>query len=213
MATIEHSLIVDPFIHEPKGVAAADDGQIYVADGAGSGAWTDPDDLGLTISNSFTSDLELVKAEGTTVSGTGWADRSSDIAWTESANNITSASVSTNNISLPAGTYTVEASASFTLDGTTRRKVECLLRLRDITSSATLVVGLPIRLVSLPESSGGVISLSTGETAVLKGRFTIGSTKTVRLQYYSNNTAYASQSLSESGETPNTSFIRFWKIA
>lgn len=35
----EHNVITDPDIHEPKGVASASSGQVYVADGAGSGAW------------------------------------------------------------------------------------------------------------------------------------------------------------------------------
>lgn len=34
-----HSLITDPNIHEPKGVSTALEGMIYVANGAGSGAW------------------------------------------------------------------------------------------------------------------------------------------------------------------------------
>lgn len=38
---IEHVNILDPDIHEPKGVAAASVNQVYVADGAGSGAWAD----------------------------------------------------------------------------------------------------------------------------------------------------------------------------
>jgi hypothetical protein len=36
----EHSVITDPNIHEPKGVAAASAGQVYVANGSGSGVWT-----------------------------------------------------------------------------------------------------------------------------------------------------------------------------
>lgn len=36
-----HSGLTDPNIHEPKGASTADDGQVYVADGAGSGAWED----------------------------------------------------------------------------------------------------------------------------------------------------------------------------
>lgn len=39
MATIQHENIVDPYIHEPKGVGAATAKQVYVADGAGSGNW------------------------------------------------------------------------------------------------------------------------------------------------------------------------------
>lgn len=39
MATIQHSLLTAANIHEPKGVDAATIGQVYVADGAGSGDW------------------------------------------------------------------------------------------------------------------------------------------------------------------------------
>ena len=41
--TIQHNVITDPDIHEPKGVAAAAAGQVYVANGAGSGTWKDKD--------------------------------------------------------------------------------------------------------------------------------------------------------------------------
>ena len=37
--TIQHKLITDPDIHEPKGVAASAVNKVYVADGAGSGTW------------------------------------------------------------------------------------------------------------------------------------------------------------------------------
>ena len=45
MADVEHSSITDPNIHEPKGVAAAIAGSVYVADGAGSGDWTSVQDI------------------------------------------------------------------------------------------------------------------------------------------------------------------------
>lgn len=35
-----HSALTGADLHEPKGVAAATSGQVYVANGAGSGAWT-----------------------------------------------------------------------------------------------------------------------------------------------------------------------------
>lgn len=38
---IEHVDATDPEIHEPKGVAAATSSQVYLANGAGSGSWTD----------------------------------------------------------------------------------------------------------------------------------------------------------------------------
>ena len=38
--TIEHSLIPDPLRHEPKGISSAASGAVYVANGSGSGTWT-----------------------------------------------------------------------------------------------------------------------------------------------------------------------------
>ena len=40
MANVNHSSLTDPYLHEPKGVAAAASGEVYVANGSGSGAWT-----------------------------------------------------------------------------------------------------------------------------------------------------------------------------
>ncbi len=39
MATVAHSTLTGAELHEPKGAAAANDGEVYVADGAASGAW------------------------------------------------------------------------------------------------------------------------------------------------------------------------------
>ena len=48
--TIEHSLVTDPNIHEPKGASSAQAGQTYVSNGNGSGAWThDPQGWQLSI--------------------------------------------------------------------------------------------------------------------------------------------------------------------
>lgn len=41
MANINHSALSDPYLHEPKGASTALAGQIYVADGAGSGDWVE----------------------------------------------------------------------------------------------------------------------------------------------------------------------------
>ena len=43
MANVEHNAITDPNIHEPKGVSSASSGTVYVADGAGSGNWSTPE--------------------------------------------------------------------------------------------------------------------------------------------------------------------------
>ena len=41
MANVNHSSLTDPYLHEPKGVASASTGKVYVANGSGSGAWED----------------------------------------------------------------------------------------------------------------------------------------------------------------------------
>lgn len=38
--TVEHKDITDPYLHEPKGAAAASADTVYVANGSGSGAWS-----------------------------------------------------------------------------------------------------------------------------------------------------------------------------
>lgn len=49
--TIEHKNIAEAGLHEPKGVSVATSGQVYIADGAGSGVWSDalvtPSDIGI----------------------------------------------------------------------------------------------------------------------------------------------------------------------
>ena len=42
MASIQHASIPDAQLHEPKGVAGAASGKVYLADGAGSGVWKYP---------------------------------------------------------------------------------------------------------------------------------------------------------------------------
>lgn len=39
MPTVEHSTLTTTDLHEPKGIASANSGQVYTADGAGSGTW------------------------------------------------------------------------------------------------------------------------------------------------------------------------------
>lgn len=35
----QHDIITDPYIHEPKGASTANEGMVYVSNGAGSGSW------------------------------------------------------------------------------------------------------------------------------------------------------------------------------
>lgn len=40
MVNVNHSTLTDPYLHEPKGVASASSGNVYVSNGSGSGSWT-----------------------------------------------------------------------------------------------------------------------------------------------------------------------------
>lgn len=61
MADLEHVVIQDPDIHEPKDVSTATAGQVYIANGAGSGAWAAP-----TIAETFEQTSDVVIANTTT---------------------------------------------------------------------------------------------------------------------------------------------------
>ena len=40
MANVNHSTLADQYLHEPKGVVSASSGDVYLANGYGSGTWT-----------------------------------------------------------------------------------------------------------------------------------------------------------------------------
>lgn len=82
-------------------------------------------------------------------------------------------SLSENQFTLAAGTYDIDASSFFYLTGNTK------IRLRNITDSVTTIVGNS-ELFPTAES------ISTGAISILRGRFTISSTKTFELQYFSS---------------------------
>jgi len=66
--TIEHVNITDPQIHEPKGTATAQAGHVYVANGAGSGAWAPKDSAAeLTSRVAVTQASDLLNIDSTKV--------------------------------------------------------------------------------------------------------------------------------------------------
>lgn len=78
MADISHKNITDADLHEPKGVAGASAGQVYVANGSGSGTWTAQDRTGLVLlsehyyasPSSSTADFTVGSPTGTVLDGT-----------------------------------------------------------------------------------------------------------------------------------------------
>jgi len=92
---------------------------------------------------------------------------------TVATNTITGASLSSNQVTLPAGTYEIEAVAP--ARAVNRNK----LRLRDTTASADLVIGVGATFISSNDVQGN---------AVLNGRFTLSQTSVLELQHQCSST-------------------------
>ncbi len=133
----------------------------------------------LTLNTAFATQLLCVvdqKATGTNGgSFTSGAWRTRDLN-TIRTNEIAGASVATNRITLPAGTYFIEWSADAASDNDS---TEHKTRIRNITDNTTILVG-----------SGGYMDGAIGLSTALiqskscgKGRFTIAATKVIELQH------------------------------
>lgn len=58
----EHNTLTGASLHEPKGVAAATASQVYVSDGAGSGTWTDTQNVkGRYVVNAVIADVSTAE--------------------------------------------------------------------------------------------------------------------------------------------------------
>lgn len=88
--TIQHKLIADADLHEPKGIASAVAGKVYVSDGAGTGNWLYPSgkvhgeiyiDAGAT-----TQTLSAASAYSKLNPGTEWASGVSSVLTLTPAN-------------------------------------------------------------------------------------------------------------------------------
>lgn len=161
MATISHKNITGNQVHEPKGADTATAGSIYVSDGAGSGSWS---------KNFGPAYFHLTNTSATPT--TPVTDTWTKLVLNSVANTITGASVSTNVITLPAGTY--EAFGRQNL----RSLYGIVTRLRNTTDSSNLIVG------SNERGIGELYSIYLN--SYIHGVFTLSDTKTIEFQYYTN---------------------------
>lgn len=204
MTTISHKNLTGNQLHESKGVDTATANTVYVANGSGSGSWTKLTANSLTgTATPLSSGFFQTTYE--TASGTGGGSATIS-AWTTrpintvKVNDISSSSLASNQITLPSGTYYLEANLNFS--GTSSTKS----RLRNITDSSTVLTS--ISSLFPPSTSG------TGET-VLSGRFTITSSKVFEFQYYCSYNFGASSlgSPASAGDNEVYSIINIWKIS
>lgn len=202
---VEHSTLTGSSLHEPKGVAAAAANRVYVSDGAGSGSWaTVGNSVLATEAKAFQSGLLHIQdqkapgTEGGTFTAAAWQTRDLNTVVT---NEISGASLGSNQITLPVGTYWIEASAPG--NQVNGHKIG----IRNVTDATEAV----IEGTSAYSASG----LDTNNRSFLSGRLTIGGTKIISLRHISEST----KSTNGFGEDTNTSAseiyadIKIWKIA
>ena len=117
-------------------------------------------------------------------SGTSGQSSSATGAWTRRVinqqiqNTISGASLSSNQITLPAGTYRVECNAQFVLTSFASGQVRAQIHFKNVTDSSTALAG---DSVSGPTAIG---SNTAGLTAMVSGVFTIAAQKTFQVEYY-----------------------------
>lgn len=205
MANVEHSTLTGSALHEPKGVAAAAANRVYVSDGAASGSWTTvSNDVLASTAKAFQAQLLHVRNEETSGTSAGtfqsgdWRTRKLDDSKT---NEISGASVSSNQITLPAGTYYIQASAPG--NGVDDHQT----RWRNITDGTTTLAG-----------TSELAGASTQTRSWINGRFTIGGSKVFELQHQCQNTVTSTGlgravAWSTGPEVEVYAEVMIWKVA
>lgn len=209
MANVEHSTLTTTNLHENKGVSTATDNTVATAV-TGATVWAKLTASNLTgTGNSFGA--QLLHIQDSVGSGTQGQNLTTSI-WnkhtlqTTPTNEIASASLVSSVISLPAGTYYAE------IDGTwyngNQFNVHSKLRLRDTTSSTTLLNSTPAYFVY-----SGSITASCNNPMTMKGRFTLAGTKNIELQQWVDSGSTTAGRASSSGEVEIYANVMIWKIA
>ncbi|MGH6955935.1 MAG: hypothetical protein ACREEW_04645, partial [Caulobacteraceae bacterium] len=114
-------------------------------------------------------------ASGETLTGSAWTQRALN---TTVENGVSGASLSGNQVTLPAGTYNVSASA-LCQAGANVSALNHKLRLRDITDGTTLISG-----VNNAYAGGSNVAVVI---ASLQGQFTLAASKVVELDSFTDS--------------------------
>lgn len=137
------------------------------------------------------------KASGTAAANSVAATWNTRVLNTTRTSDILGASLSSNQITLPAGTYYIEAVAPGYIVG--RHK----LRLRNITDVTTELIG---------ESAFTDASDQQVTHASLFGKFTLSATKTLELQHYTENAATSGLGIKTSASVVEVyAEVRIWR--
>lgn len=199
MANVEHSTLTTTNLHENKGVAAATDNTVATAV-TGATVWAKLTAASLTgTGNSFGSQLLHVRDEkpsGTAGGGFSSGSYRTRTLNTTKTSEIAGSSFSSNQITLPAGTYDCLAWAPANFVNSHR------LKLRNITDGSDLIIG------------NGAKCSSNEVHAFLTGRFTLSGAKVLELQHFCTNTTPTDGfgTAVSSGDVEVYAEIKIWKV-
>lgn len=216
---VEHSVLTGANLHEPKGVAAATVNKVYISNGTGSGTWskvtanaldTTTTDLIAASAGIFGSKLFHIRDEqvsgtsGDTIPAGSWGTRTLN---TVKTNEIAGASLGTNQITLPAGTYWIQARApagGIITNGTYVHKA----KLYNVTDVTDTIVGSNAMFAATTYST---INTGSSLDSIIEGRFTIAGAKVFELRHRANSSA--GNSACSFGVVEVYSDVKIWKVS
>lgn len=203
MANVPHSGLTGLDLHESKGTAAAAANTVFVADGAGSGTYQKVPGAAIAgFGNPFGSQLFQCIEVGQNNYFTGWTKRPMNSILT----NEISGSISSGQMTLPAGTYFVDAySSEYFNNFAAGQTVTTMARLRNITASTTLVTS--------NANNWSSTTTSVSSATILRGRFTLAATSVLEYQSYTNSSFLGLGASTGSGEAVSPTNVCIWKIS
>lgn len=203
MADIEHPTITDPLIHEPKGISTAAANRVYLSDGVGSGSWSRVPPTALTDSvTAFGSQILQVQLIGTQTYPT--SETWTNVLLNTVVQNDISASLNTNTITLPSGTYIVDGVVMGQAGAYQNATVNMRSRLYNSTTSSAILDGTYDAVAGISDSTPVVVFTKS----FLKGRFVLNNTANINVQMnlkHNNAGGFATSQLLHN--------LMFWKIA
>lgn len=178
MPTVEHNTLTTTELHEPKGVASATSGQVYFADGAGSGTWASfPTGWGFYSDNASAQTFNTTAAK-LSINGSGTATnedylpvaiRGTDSLWDSTGNKITPILVGDAydiRLDLPVTAKTGSPNSltvEFDIGGGASPSIVVVTRTNAVTTAPpyTISIGLPLFSLTSFKTNGCQIFLKT----------------------------------------------------
>ena len=165
-----------------------------------------------TTGNPFGAQLLHVRDSAVlSLTANSWKTRPLNVSVT---NEISSASLVSNQISLPAGTYFIDSICSGRLSQSSSAAAQSQTRLRNITSGTDILysnVANTANNVSFNQEAGVSVTAYVPIVSSVKGRFTLAGTSTLELQTYSTGLLDSVEAVS--GITIINSQVYIWKVA